>query len=562
MKEIMPSQSGLGPQRMPSIQDKFPTEVLLHIFDLAAGDLDPKREPLASIDDGTCSTWSKSLRVKKVLVRVCKSWRGITLPFLYRRIYLLRVGQLCALVRTLEESTKLGGYGPLVRDIEAHFYVHPSWEGVYFKNIVRLMEICISLQELSWCIVWEKTDPKNTGRNQGWPKSAECSTINVLLLAQPMLLPTFASLRKLIISFSEPSNYLTVQRKEFFSDKVPIALDNLEDLSCDAPDASELSFVSFSFVMPMIKRLEIVISSTWQRDNVVNSTIFEMLDSHGANLSSLELTTPAPFGQTRKNVGDILRRTPNLQSLRYSSLRFFPINTTSNTATSFPNLQTLELVTPKECFPPVTVFYNEVSDEFTEREDLEQFLVMASSRRVFPNLQTIRLYEWKMPNVRIDGVIAPSDHSGAYPHFLTWTRKLRNMGIALLGVDGEPIVPENPDPERWTGRDLVEDNGNWEVEEDVHTDHEDLSFDSDRVSDRSGDESSEYSWSDSESDGGDWSSDEEGSVSEVGSTEALEIYETTLLVCDLYLLWFALRYTLMLLCRMRKWPRAWRTTRT
>ncbi len=77
-------------------------------------------------------------------------------------------------------------------------------------------------------------------------------------------------------------------------------------------------------------------------------------------------------------------------------------------------------------------------------------------------------------------------------------------------MNNEPIAPSDPDPERWVGRNETDEDDD---EYDVHSDPEDLSIQT---------ESSESS-SDSDPDFYTWNSESSGS--EVGSTEALEIFE-------------------------------------
>ncbi len=157
---------------------------------------------------------------------------------------------------------------------------------------------------------------------------------------------------------------------------------------------------------------------------------------------------------------------------------------------------------------------------------------MVSSRKIFPSLQTIAVYDQFKPNLPMDDSMAPRKHREAYSYLLAWTKRYREMGIALVGVNDEPMAHEDPGPERWRGRIATTDDSDGSYD-DVHTDPEDLSFpsDSDEISD--GDESSEYSSSDLDSDDGDW--DPELSGSEVGSTEALEIFRSTVEVCSFVL---------------------------
>ncbi len=173
---------------------------------------------------------------------------------------------------------------------------------------------------------------------------------------------------------------------------------------------------------------------------------------------------------------------PELANTRCSCFACYHTNTTSVTATPFPKLQKFELLTSQSCFPPGV----SLSGGF-----LETFLIMASSRAVFPSLHTIAIYHLINPTVPIDAIITPNDHDEVYSYLLAWTNRFREVDISLVGVDDEPIAPANPDPGRWTGR-----NASYATAED------DDMISSEEVSYR--DESSEYGASDSESDEGGW----------------------------------------------------------
>ncbi|TFK48039.1 hypothetical protein OE88DRAFT_596831 [Heliocybe sulcata] len=58
-----------------------------------------------SITQGPNSPWSRMVRDQKSVVRVCKSWWAVGVEFLYKHVALRRVGQIPALLRTLEETT-------------------------------------------------------------------------------------------------------------------------------------------------------------------------------------------------------------------------------------------------------------------------------------------------------------------------------------------------------------------------------------------------------------------------------------------------------------------------
>ncbi len=373
--------------------------------------------------------------MKKDLVRVCRNWRIVATRYLYHRIYLHRIGHLCALAKVLEESASGhdGGadYSSCVHHVHMQFYVHPSWEAVYFKSFVSLLKLCTSARSLSWRITWDGAGVD--------PVLARCSTLNFTLLSQPSLRSTLSSLQKLTLALDKPTHQDTISNNDV---KATLTFDNLEDMTCEATDPTlleGLAFISQSFIMPKLQYLTFKVPLSF-RDNITDDEvafIFGMLESHGEKLSSLALDTrPITRHTTRisKGVGDILRYTPNLRVLRCSSITFHPIDTATITPTTYPKLQRLELLTSAECIPPIS------SRLGRRRGDLEQHLVTASSRIKFPSLQTIAIYDLGCPSVQIDNVIPRYRHDEAYPYFLAWSKRYRDLRTTLVGVNNEPIA--------------------------------------------------------------------------------------------------------------------------
>ena len=121
-----------------------PTEILQMIFSFAAVStameaIHPRLDPLLSAHDemlhsngvanlesmedampriavGSSSRWALLLRLRKSLVLVCRSWYIAGIHDLYEHVYIHRVGQLPALVRTLEQSISDQGQ----RDVSLH----------------------------------------------------------------------------------------------------------------------------------------------------------------------------------------------------------------------------------------------------------------------------------------------------------------------------------------------------------------------------------------------------------------------------------------------------------
>ncbi len=334
----------------PRPLETFPTELLLRIFSFAANNFDPKQEP--SINDGNSSPWSKDLRVKKRIVRVCKKWRGVALPGLYHRVYLHRVGQLCALVRVLEESAgekqESSGYCGWVQHIHgALLHCSELGDGLRQKNTEIVVPFCSSLTTFSWKTLWVVSEPEDI---HGHPSSNDSSIIRLICpptrsLQKPIFQSTISSLRTLAFSLDSLSLLPDQSSCAFLS---TATFDNLEDLTCEAmvsPAIWSLDFVSSSFRMPGLRSLTISVplhAPARELGGREVASIFRVLEHHGQRLTALVLDTLSVIQNAGENVKEILSLCPNLESLRCSDRVFLAIETLD---TPFRPLRKLELLT-------------------------------------------------------------------------------------------------------------------------------------------------------------------------------------------------------------------------
>lgn len=67
-----------------------------------------------SLRYGKKSAWCQSVRDKKSIILVCRSWCAVGTVFLYEDIALRRVGQASALLRSLEDNEELA---PLIKSV-------------------------------------------------------------------------------------------------------------------------------------------------------------------------------------------------------------------------------------------------------------------------------------------------------------------------------------------------------------------------------------------------------------------------------------------------------------
>lgn len=79
----------------------LPIDILRIIFENLLPDMDAVELSVPSVSGGP---WCQSLRTKKSLARVCKTWHYVTLGFLYRDVVLRSVSQIVNFARTVSED--------------------------------------------------------------------------------------------------------------------------------------------------------------------------------------------------------------------------------------------------------------------------------------------------------------------------------------------------------------------------------------------------------------------------------------------------------------------------
>ncbi|OSD07568.1 hypothetical protein PYCCODRAFT_1463796 [Trametes coccinea BRFM310] len=123
----------------------LPQEVLLQIF-LSTIPPDHTYDP--SVLSGSRNAWLDSVKTRRALPLVCKSWYGTGSEALYRDIVLQRMGQICALARTLRSSCVTYGPDPseLVQRLRlTHCIVQPTCMDVVKEDLTFVIEACAHL---------------------------------------------------------------------------------------------------------------------------------------------------------------------------------------------------------------------------------------------------------------------------------------------------------------------------------------------------------------------------------------------------------------------------------
>lgn len=79
---------------------------------------------------------------------VCKQWRDVALPLLYRDVVLRRPGQITALQRTV--SSNPGLFGPMIKSITALCYVPRTLRTAAMTRLSMIMDNATYLRSVSW----------------------------------------------------------------------------------------------------------------------------------------------------------------------------------------------------------------------------------------------------------------------------------------------------------------------------------------------------------------------------------------------------------------------------
>ncbi|KIK46402.1 hypothetical protein CY34DRAFT_800409 [Suillus luteus UH-Slu-Lm8-n1] len=122
---------------------QLPAEILLDILEFA---LPPTVFLDASLTCGPLSAWCLAQRTKKSLVLVCKFWREIGTPLLYREIHLRRIGQVAALLSTLRGNTRLG---EMILDINVSCHIMPQYLVMFDEAFQHILGMSPNATRLS-----------------------------------------------------------------------------------------------------------------------------------------------------------------------------------------------------------------------------------------------------------------------------------------------------------------------------------------------------------------------------------------------------------------------------
>ncbi|KAH8109759.1 hypothetical protein DFH11DRAFT_902225 [Phellopilus nigrolimitatus] len=122
---------------------RLPPEILQYIFSMLEWNV--RSNPL--LPTGAVRPWFEYVRSFKSITLVCRIWWTLAAPTLYSITCLRRVGQLSALVRTLQEDRLAPPrlkrhFDYWIKHLYIRFFVPVHWQKICRSDLVRLLALC------------------------------------------------------------------------------------------------------------------------------------------------------------------------------------------------------------------------------------------------------------------------------------------------------------------------------------------------------------------------------------------------------------------------------------
>lgn len=408
-----------APERKPLIFRQPPPEILLDILEFA---LPPTVFLDASLACGPLSAWSLAQRTKKSLVLVCKFWRKISTPLLYREIHLRRIGQVAALLNTLQSNGRLG---EMIVDINISCHVMPQYFVMFDEALLRILGMSPNATRLS--LSMDVPDASMSSMRQyDLSKVAHLAVGNEIRLSD--VLPCLPQCKNLTIL----SLFLDTYNKDAVDF---LTLEHLKEFQITVMWSSRhkldfLDAIAQKWKLPRLCRFTVY---EWRPQPRQVSQYIKFLDAHGKRLTTLSITAPLDRAQRADEpllcmgqVRSVLDRCPALEHLA-----LFPPMTELPGSTHEPLLDiqhiqmlldrcsALEHNSPMHGIP----LYNNLRwidiwatwHPFAPNPDA---IPVSWKSQCFPQLQAIRLLDWALLRTTGPRLIPP--HSVQRQETLEW----------------------------------------------------------------------------------------------------------------------------------------------
>ncbi|KAG1784089.1 hypothetical protein EV702DRAFT_1191094 [Suillus placidus] len=370
-----------------------PPEILLDILESA---LPPTVFLDASLACGPFSAWCLAQRTKKSLVLVCKFWREIGTPLLYREIHLRRIGQVAALLSTLRGNTRLG---EMIMDINVSCHVMSQYLVIFDEALQCILGMSPNATRLSLSMgVCDLLVSSVRQYDLSQVVHLDVQVGNEHLPDILLCLPQCKNLIILSLSFDtydkDYVEYLTLEHLQEFQITV------MWSVCCKLDFLDE---IAWKRKLPCLCRFTVY---EWRPRPSQVSQYLKFLDAHGKCLTTLSITAPLDRAQRAvepllhlQHVQSVLDRCPVLEHLAL----FPPMTEFAGSHEPLLSMQNIQMLLD-HCSSPMhrrplshkTLRWMDIWATWHPSAPDPNAIQVAWKSQCFPQLQAIRLLDWAL----------------------------------------------------------------------------------------------------------------------------------------------------------------------
>ncbi|EJC98383.1 uncharacterized protein FOMMEDRAFT_161749 [Fomitiporia mediterranea MF3/22] len=474
---------------------RLPAELLLQIF--SEFDWDGS-EPY--LTDWRACPWSRYIRMRKTLLLACRTWYEISLPALYHFVYLYRITQLPAFVRTLlERDASDRKISHRVKHLRCAFHLPKAWTTLYYENMKTIVKHCRNVQTLQLRPSWdEEANPYDfTLMRMHDLEDIPFPDLVELIMGREALIT--ATRQEIGISHFQHLTKLHMVISPLICRiglGVDVTLPNLKSLTCEftANAAYRAApIIAENWSLPELQNLSVKLVWSYMTFNTRPSLdpIKSLCQAYGHGLLSLRIDNRSTCLVFRTNLSSILTACPELTYIEY------PIDYMPVSKRRLEQSESLRTV----AFLPSTLLSH---CNFGPR--LCTHIGRYEERSAFPVLDAVALLDPQLRGTTID---ADTINQEDVRRLLELSRRLVPYRIRLLNHDFQPIQ-------------FFHGGGNEEV--DMDSNDEDFIPGSTHAESSSSEDELEETY--------DYSDDSVDENMQIDNEEALEIFEQTMAWSD------------------------------
>ncbi|KII93150.1 hypothetical protein PLICRDRAFT_170933 [Plicaturopsis crispa FD-325 SS-3] len=358
---------------------RLPNEILHMIFTYA---IPPSQFVDPSLCGGPESPWCLTLRTKKSLALVCKSWWGTAMDILYKEVVFRRPEQIPAFVHTLD--TSMFDCRSSVRKVSVACFLNSDLVADLEGDLARIFSGCPQITELTWNPHFDDYETPDLLFTLQWalPLAIGLQAVSKTLVSFSLVLPPTAP------------------------DETPaVRLDRLENLHIEwLWKESTLQCITTHWSLPCLKIFAMTSRADPSTDRLIalRPSIVAFCQAHGQNIVYISIrmlgypTTPRCRWSFYQPILDVC---PNVRHLF--------INPSFSIPLTHPKIQWIDLESP---FSPDCRFVAQFVTEFdlpslkgVRTVDPALHAVAELARLVAPHymLDKDADFEWRFPGVHV-----------------------------------------------------------------------------------------------------------------------------------------------------------------